>query len=177
MPRHQYSALHPPPQNKHSNKILPITHKRKEVLAMFGMVPYNRRETNLFRFFDDMERSFFNDTVSGSAQFRCDITDRGDKYMLQAELPGFDKDDIHVELSGDRLTISAEHKTEKDEKDDAGNYIRRERSYGSYSRSFDVSGIDAEHIEAEYKNGVLGLSLPKAQPAKPETRKIEIGSK
>ena len=73
------------------------------------------------------------------------------------------------------MTVSAEHSTENDEKDDKGNYIRRERSYGSFSRSFDISDVDADHISAEYKNGVLEMILPKTQTTKPETRRLTVG--
>jgi len=73
------------------------------------------------------------------------------------------------------MTVSAEHSAENDEKDDKGNYIRRERSYGSFSRSFDISDVDADHISAEYKNGVLEMILPKTQTTKPETRRLTVG--
>ena len=73
------------------------------------------------------------------------------------------------------MTVSAEHSTENEDKDDKGNYIRRERSYGSFSRSFDISDVDADHISAEYKNGVLEMILPKTQTTKPETRRLTVG--
>ena len=72
------------------------------------------------------------------------------------------------------LTISAEHKEEKEEKDEQGNYLRRERRYGSFSRSFDVSGIDEKGITAAYENGILKLTLPKAMPAVEPTHRIAI---
>lgn len=140
-----------------------------------NLIPYTRRESNLFRMLDDMERSFFQSSVNGSSQFRCDISEKDGNYLLEAELPGFDKNDIHVDVDGDKLTISATHTENKDEKDKDGNYIRRERRYGTFSRSFDVSGIDAENIKAEYKNGVLNLALPKAKEEEAPVRKIEIG--
>lgn len=144
---------------------------------MFSLVPYGRRDANLFRFMDDVERSFFNNSVKGDSRFRVDISEKEGNYLLEAELPGFDKNDINVELEGEVLTINASHKSENEEKDKEGNYVRRERRYGSYARSFDVSGVDAENIKADYKNGVLELTLPKrpAVPETPNTRKIEIG--
>lgn len=140
-----------------------------------NLVPYSRKDTNLFRFMDDLERSFFNNAVSGTSQFRCDISERGNNYLLEAELPGFNKDDISVDINGDVLTVSAANNYENDEKDEDGNYIRRERRYGSYSRSFDISGIDASKITADYNNGVLELTLPKAKEIQPATRKVAIG--
>lgn len=141
---------------------------------MFGLLPYSRRDSSLFRMMDDFERNFFNDSLDGSTQFRCDISEKDGNYLVEAELPGFDKEDIHVNLDGDRLTISATHKTETEDKDEDGKYIRRERHFGSYSRSFDVSEIDTENIKADYKNGMLSLTLPKAKAIAPVTRKIEI---
>lgn len=143
---------------------------------MLSMIPYNRREANLFRYMDELERNFFSTTVSGDTQFRCDISEKDGNYLMEAELPGFDKEDIHVELEGDTLTISATHKTESEEKDKDGNYIRRERRFGSFSRSFDVSGIKADGIKADYKNGVLELTLPKKTEEEPSSRRIAIGA-
>ena len=141
---------------------------------MLSLVPTSRRSANLFRLMDDMERSFFDPSISGRSQFRTDISDKGDHYLLEAELPGFDKNDIKIEQDGDVLTISATHSSENEEKDKEGNFVRRERRYGSFSRSFDVAGIDSENIKAAYKNGILELNMPKAKELEPETRKIAI---
>lgn len=142
---------------------------------MYGMIPFNRRETNLFRFMDDIERNLFNPSISGKDQFRCDISEKDNAYLLSAELPGFDRKDIHVEVDGGMLTISASHNEEHEEKDEAGNFIRRERRYGSFSRSFNAEGIDVDGIKANYENGVLTLDLPKARVAEKQARSIEIG--
>ena len=72
------------------------------------------------------------------------------------------------------LTITAQHKESSEEKDKKGTYIRRERRYGSFTRSFDISGIQEHAITAAYHNGVLELELPKAQPQVPVARQIEI---
>lgn len=87
--------------------------------------------------------------------------------MLDADLPGFDREDIHLELQGDVLTITAQHQDKKEEKDEKGNYICRERTSNSYSRSFNVSGIRGEDITAAYENGVLQLTLPKQEAQVP----------
>ena len=104
--------------------------------------------------------------------FKTDIKDEGDKYVMEAELPGFDKEDIKLDISGNDLVLTAEHKAENEDKQDK--YIRRERTYGSYQRSFDLTGIDTNNITAEYKNGILTLDLPKMQEVKPETKRLEI---
>ena len=141
---------------------------------MFGMLPFERDNDNLFDTFDHFARDFFRSSNTSLPAFRTDIRDAGDKFVLEAELPGFEKEDIHLDLKDGILTISAEHKEESEQKDDKGAYVRRERRFGSFSRSFDVTGIDEGGISAAYKNGVLELNLPKAQPVIPEARKIAI---
>lgn len=141
---------------------------------MFDITPYGYKPTNIFKAFDDFEKNFFRGYDSDFRDFRTDIVENKDNFVLSADLPGYNKEDIKIDIKDDMLTISAEHKEEKDEKDSKGNYIRRERSYGSYQRSFDISNIDSEKINAEYKNGVLELTLPKLEQ-KPSTQKrIEI---
>ena len=141
---------------------------------MFGMLPFERGNDNTFDTFDRFMHNFFDNSNTTLPAFRTDIRDAGDKFVLEAELPGFDKEDIHLDLKDGILTIAAEHKENADQKDDKGNYIRRERRYGSFSRSFDVTGIDENGITAAYKNGVLELSLPKAVPVVPEAKRISI---
>ena len=139
---------------------------------MFGMIPFDRRDSSLFDMLDNFERNFFGSSNSTVSSFRTDIRDEGDKFVLEAELPGFKKEDIKLDLKDGILTISAQHTEENEEKKNS--YIRRERRYGSFSRSFDVSGIQEDHITAAYNNGVLELTLPKAQPVVPAARQIDI---
>ena len=106
--------------------------------------------------------------------FKTDIRDDGNAFVLEAELPGFQKEDIDIQLSDNNLTITAKHQTESEEQDKRGNYVRRERSWGSYSRSFDVSDIDTAQIKAGYQNGVLTLTLPKRTEAVPSSRTVAI---
>ena len=141
---------------------------------MFGMLPFERSDDNFFDIFDNFERKFFNNTNANLPAFRTDIRDAGDRFILEAELPGFNKEDIKLDLKDGILTISAEHSENKDDKDDKGQYLRRERRYGSFSRSFDVTGIDENGITAAYNNGILELSLPKAVPTVPEAKRIAI---
>ena len=141
---------------------------------MFGMIPFERSDDNFFDLFDNFERKFFGNSNAAIPDFRTDIRDAGDRFVLEAELPGFDKGDIKLDVKDGILTISAQHDENKDEKDDKGSYIRRERRYGSFTRSFDVTGVDEEHITASYNNGVLELNLPKAVPVVPEAKRIAI---
>ena len=152
---------------------------------MFGLVPYRKISTNnntgsLFREMEELERRFFGDSFSslfkseGTTGFRTDISDQGDSYLLEADLPGFDKDSIHIDLSEDTLTISAERHSEHEEEDKKGSYVFCERSYGRYQRSFDVSGIDQDNIKAKYADGVLSLTLPKVPEVQPAVKRLEI---
>lgn len=142
---------------------------------MFGLIPFERDNSlstqNLFNYLDNIEKSFFRD-VDPAAQFRTDIKDNGNEYLLEAELPGFAKKDIHIDLNGNRLEISAQHEENKEEKKD--NYVCRERKFGSFSRSFDVTGIETSNISAGYQDGILTLHLPKKQPTAPEAKRIEL---
>ena len=119
--------------------------------------------------FDDggLERSF--------AGFNTDVMEKDGNYVLQAELPGFNKEDIHVDLKNNILSISDSHNEEKKEEDKNAKYIRRERHSASYSRSFRVANVTHEDIKAAYNNGVLEVTFPKrdALPEK-EAQKIEI---
>ena len=143
---------------------------------MFELTPFVRRNHaavyDPFRMFDEMEKRFFKE--GGIGEFKTDIRDTGEAYELEADLPGVKKEDIKVELDGNYLTVSAERNTESSEKDKKGNYIRRERTWGSYSRSFDVSDINTAQIKAGYQNGVLTLNLPKRTETTPSSRTVAI---
>ena len=141
------------------------------------LVPYVRRNLSAFdpfRDFDEIERAFFGDSRAKMSAFSTDIKDAGNEYVLEADLPGVKKEDIKLDLSDNVLTISAERHSEYEEKDKKGSYVRCERSYGSYQRSFDTSGIDTEKIDAEFKDGVLRLTMPKIIEQKPQPRRLEI---
>ena len=110
---------------------------------------------------------------------KTDLRDTGDSYVLEADMPGFRKEEIKLSLEGDVLTIAAEHTAEKQAKtaeqpESKGTYLQRERSFCKYLQRLDISNVDVEHIDAAYENGVLVLTLPKKQPAKPEVKQIEI---
>ena len=136
------------------------------------LTPFERKSYDIFNAFRDFEDSFFRSpTVSGC---RTDIRDEGDKYVLESELPGFNKEDIHLDLDGDYLTISAQHSEQKEDSDKNGNYIRRERTSSSYHRSFNIAACDSEGIDAEYKNCILTVSLPKKQETQPAAKRLEI---
>lgn len=146
---------------------------------MFELTPFagTRGLSRYFENLENMEKTFlnsFNNFNSNAFSCSTDIVERDNEYVLRAELPGFEKEDIDVSVDNGYLTISASHSSENDQKDGNENYIRRERSYGSYSRRFDVSGIKADDITASYKNGVLELVLPKEVKEESSAKKIDI---
>lgn len=127
------------------------------------------------RMFDDAFKNFWgsNELATFDA-FKTDVIDQGGNYLLQAELPGFDKSDINIDLKDNLLTISASHKDEKNE-EDGDKYIRRERYYSSYSRSFRVNDVEPGDIDASYNNGILEVRFPKKEIAAKETvQRIEV---
>ena len=136
---------------------------------MFELTPYSTRRSvyDPFNFFSD----FFG-TNNAPMELRTDITDKGDSFVLEADLPGFKKDDIKIDLENDRLTIKAERHSNTETTKNG--YVRRERSFGSFERSFDVSGIDTAGIKANYTDGVLTLTLPKRPELVPDNRSITI---
>lgn len=118
--------------------------------------------------FTAMDKAFFDAPFFADGNFRSfgtDITDEGDHYALSADLPGFDKDAIKVNVKDNTITVSAERHSEVEETDKQGKFLRQERSYGSYKRTFSFGDdIDKSGIRAKYENGVLTLTLPKQEP-------------
>lgn len=108
-----------------------------------------------------MMRPFSRKTMEIGPQIKMDVKEADGKYMVKAEIPGVNKDDIHVTVDGNMVSISAEVKQEKEEKE-GERVIRSERSYGMASRSFTLADeVDQSKVEAKYSNGVLELTLPK----------------
>ena len=137
---------------------------------MFGLVPFASsnelmREGSLFnRLWDAFDTPL---TTANSLGFKVDVKDNGTAYELTADLPGLKKEDITLSYDHNYLTLSAKREENNDQQDEAGNYLRRERSYGQMSRSFYIADIDDSKATAEFKDGVLKVQLPKTQ-AQPE---------
>ncbi|MEJ2070969.1 MAG: Hsp20/alpha crystallin family protein [Syntrophobacterales bacterium] len=101
-----------------------------------------------------------------------DVSETGDKITVKAEIPGMEAKDIEISMVGDTLTIKGEKKAETEEKDE--NYHMVERTYGSFSRAMKLPAVvDAEKVEATYKNGVLTVVLPKMEEVKPKAIEIK----
>ena len=96
-----------------------------------------------------------------------DIHETDEAFVLKAELPGFTKEDVDIELHDNRLTLRGERKQETEVKEEQ--YRRRERTYGRFERTFWLpTTVDSEKIQATFKEGVLELRLPKSEAAKPK---------
>lgn len=100
---------------------------------------------------------------------KTDVRETGDSYELDIDLPGFTKDEVNVKLNDGYLTISASKGLDKDDKDKKGNYIRRERYAGAMQRSFYVGDIKGDDVHAKFENGILSLTVPKADVKKLES--------
>lgn len=147
---------------------------------MFSMIPYryNRMPRKPMEdpvramdpFFADLFRPFFGE---GAMSMKVDVEDRGDSYLLSADLPGVKKENVSVDIREGVLTVTASSNEDKEE--NASGYLCRERRVGSVSRSFRLDGVKEEEISASFEDGVLRLVLPK-ENAQPEdnVRRIPI---
>ena len=137
------------------------------------MIPRRKNDFDLLgELFED---PFF--TEHESKIMKTDIKEKKDKYLIDIELPGYQKEDIKIDVEDGYLTVHAETNSNKEEKEE-GKFIRRERYVGSCSRSFYVgTEIQSEDIKASFKNGMLKLEIPKKDEKKelPEKKYIQIG--
>lgn len=127
-------------------------------------------------FFKD---DYFDDFFNGSSRekikplMRTDIREIGTDYLLEIEMPGFTKDEIHAELEKGYLTISGVHVEKLDENEKAGKYIRRERYLGKCSRTFYIGeNLKQEDVKAKYENGILSVAFPKDKKPEVEAKKV-----
>ena len=145
---------------------------------MAGLVPFNRRNSLNTGFSDvhDMLDDFFN--LNWPTQrnlmhdtFKMDVEETEKEYVISAELPGIDKEEIGLDLAEGRLSISV--KREENKNEEKKNFIHKERRFASMSRSVYLSDADAENISAKLDNGVLCVTVPKQEKTK-RMRKIDI---
>ena len=123
-------------------------------------------------------KSFYLDDIfdnfdsTRNNNMKCDIYEKDGDYLIEIDITGFDKKDIKVECDNGYLTVTA--KKDEEVEDKTKNYIRRERSYGKYQRSFYIGDMDSNEIRAKFKHGMLKIIVPKVETK--ETKKhIEIG--
>lgn len=107
-----------------------------------------------------------------NSSMRSDIKETNQEYILEVEIPGYSKENINVECQDGQLTISAINM--QDTHDNTANYVRQERQYGRISRSYRIDGIDEDRIMAEYRDGILSLTLPKSNDTNEKRKHIDI---
>lgn len=137
-----------------------------------GFLP-NRDSFN--RFFNEAVTNFMNAEETQPKKWTpaVDIYETESNLVLKSELPGIDPKDVEVRIENGTLYLKGERKQESDVKDE--NYHRIERSYGSFTRTFSLpSSVDVDNVKAEFKDGVLTLTLAKREAAKPKTVKINV---
>lgn len=134
---------------------------------------------NLFDdFFKDFAPGFFvqplhGDALPSPAQIRIDVKETDQGYSVEAEVPGVDKDNIHVSIDGNQVSLRAEIQ-QLDEQKEGERVLRSERYYGSVSRSIQLPAeVDTDQCKARYENGVLKLTLPKKQGGSSRRLSIE----
>jgi len=163
-------------------------------MAIRDLVPWRRSTTTLpvreihplSLLHEDVDRlfgDFFGDSglwptwptqrQEGAFVPRVDIEETDKEIRVIADLPGLDEKDVHVDLTDDGLTIRGEKKSEHEGKREG--YYHAERSYGSFERSIPLPGtVDADKVAAQFKNGVLTITLPRPPEATPTRKRIEI---
>lgn len=123
-------------------------------------------------FFNSSLRLFDDDFFDGNyTSMRTDIVKKNDQYILSIDMPGMKKENIHIDYENEYLMIQAIREEEKTEEHD---YIRKEKYYGSYKRSFYVGTIDDEKIKASYQNGILTVEFPSTIEERNTVRQIKI---
>ncbi len=148
------------------------THKNERKSINMMMIPRRRNEFDLL---DSMFADpFFEEHESRI--MRTDIKEKDDKYLIDVELPGYQKENIKLDVEDGYLTVHAEMDTKHEEKEE-GKFVRKERYVGSASRSFYVGeDIQSDDIKASFKNGMLQIEVPKKEEKKelPEKKYIQI---
>jgi HSP20 family protein len=152
---------------------------RSSSLARSGETdPFTNMRREMDRMFDDFTRDWPLSLRSGGSAFlspKVNIAETDKGLELTAELPGIDQKDIELDLSEGVLTLKAEHKIEKEEKDEARRYHLVERSYGTFLRRFALPfEADQDRIEASFDKGVLKVTIPRAPHAEKQGKKIAI---
>ncbi|MHB8345852.1 MAG: Hsp20/alpha crystallin family protein [Acidiferrobacterales bacterium] len=130
--------------------------------------------------FDNLFEGFFRplrwqeEPVNEGLVPRLDVVENDNEFIVHAELPGVKKEDIHITLEDSVLTLDAESKSETEEKE-GSRVVRQERRYGKYVRSMRLGKeVDGKKVKANYKDGILELTLPKAEEVKPKKINVDV---
>ena len=144
---------------------------------MFSLIPFeNMIMGNASSSLSDIFDTFFNDDLTKmfnmQESIKTEINEKDDSYLLKAELPGVNKEDLQLDYNDGYLTISAVQNTNFENKND--NYFGQERCYKQVSKSFYFDNVEKEKIQAKFQDGILGVILPKKKVSKNDSSKIYI---
>ncbi|GGL65618.1 Hsp20/alpha crystallin family protein [Sporolactobacillus putidus] len=143
---------------------------------MANLYPTKKDRDGFFDFlpswFDEWGQNFFHNT--GVQPFAADVQDKRDAYEVKVDLPGFSKENIHVDYDQGVLSIEATREQETNEKAEDGSFIRKERASGSYTRRFMLDRVNEDGIKASFKDGVLQVTLPKKEDVQKPGKFISI---
>lgn len=121
--------------------------------------------------FDNALKLFDDSIFNNNNIMKSDIYEKDNNYVIEIDVPGLNKEDITIDYDDGYLTISA---VKEENKEENNNYIRKERYYGEYKRSFYIGNIDETNIKANYNNGTLNITFPKEEISKDTKKQIEI---
>ncbi len=151
-----------------------LTSLRDEINRLFDRFPGGRRRSDAWPDPWSWDPFAGLEWPAGGGLGKADLSETDEGYELQVDLPGMKKDDVSVDLSDGMLTISGERSDEREDK--RKGYYLSERSYGSVRRSFRVpESVDTDRIGAEFRDGVLTLTMPRTEEAQKSKRRIEVG--
>ena len=145
---------------------------------MFGLIPFRTNTSEFGGSLADFMSDFFKDDFAPMGmnfdmnRFNADVRETDNEYLICAELPGVNKEDISIDYSNNNLTIRAKRVEVHDDNKDS--YIRKERRYGEFSRSFYFDNIKKENIRAKFENGELKIILPKEIKTENKSSQIYI---
>ncbi|MDP4144124.1 MAG: Hsp20/alpha crystallin family protein [Bacillota bacterium] len=146
---------------------------------MFELIPFGRnnnlmgRDDFINKFFDGFfQENIFSPTLMAGQGFRVDLKETENSYIVEADLAGVKKEDISIDYENNHLTIKA--KRNETVEDTKNNYVRKERRYGEFVRSFYVDNINENTIDASFKEGVLTVTLEKRQKGMDKKTRIDI---
>ncbi|GGF66226.1 heat-shock protein [Paenibacillus albidus] len=148
---------------------------------MFDLVPFGKRRDDAFGMLAKSLNEVFSDDFfapmkSSTLSFRTDVRESDQAYLIEAELPGFKKEEIDIDYANPYLTIKAVRKEENTEENSQHQLVRRERRYGEYVRRFYVQDISEEGIRASLKDGLLTLEVPKHKHIQGKRIEIQDGN-
>lgn len=147
---------------------------------MFEMVPFKKNNNGVAKrgdYFNQFWNDFFNDDFFAPVNlmqnsFKVDLKENENSYMIEADMPGVKKEAIDIDYENNYLTISAKKDDVIEDKNER--YVRRERHFGEFKRSFYIDNVDEDKIDASFSDGVLRLNLPKKISENEHKRKIDI---